>query len=109
VVGNAGPSTAPSISVTDPTPVGLTVVSVSGACSSLPCTIASIASGGSASINVTYSVPSNATGVINNTASISSGGDPNPANNSSTVTTTIFQKADMSVTKTGPSTATVGS
>ncbi len=37
-VGNTGPSTATSITLTDPTPPGLTLVSVSGACTTLPCT-----------------------------------------------------------------------
>ena len=39
VVANAGPSTATNIQVTD-TPTNLTITNVSGACTALPCTIA---------------------------------------------------------------------
>src|ERR1019366_3341914 len=56
VVANAGPSTATSIQVTD-TPTNLSITTVSGSgCSALPCTIASLASGASTTINVTATI-----------------------------------------------------
>jgi uncharacterized repeat protein (TIGR01451 family) len=102
---------ATNVQITDPTPAPLTISSVTGACTALPCTIPLITAGSTATITATYNVPSNASGSVTNTATITSSlpGDFNPANDTSTVTTTIVQKADITVTKVGPSSANPGS
>jgi len=108
---NAGPSTAANVQISDATPAGLTFASNSGGCTSAyPCTFASLVSGASVTITSTYSIPPNATGSIANTASAtSSTGDPNGANNSATANTIIGIATDLSVTKSGPSSALPGS
>lgn len=111
-VSNLGPSTATSVVVNDSTPPGLVFVSNSGACASaFPCNIASIASGASASITATYSVPAGyASTTITNTASVSSAAsDSNATNNSSSVTTPVVAQADVAIAKTGPASFTADS
>ncbi len=80
VVANAGPSTATSIQVTD-TPTNLSITTVSGSgCSALPCTIASLASGASTTINVTATIT--AGGAFDNSATATAAEfDPNTTNN----------------------------
>jgi uncharacterized repeat protein (TIGR01451 family) len=110
-VKNFGPSDATSVTVTDPTPVGLTFVSNSGACTTaFPCSLGTLAASSIVTITSTYSVPSNASGTITNTATVSSATpDPTAGNNSSTASAVVGQSADVSVTKTGPATATANS
>lgn len=106
---NNGPTNTTNVVVSDTPPAGFTLVSVSGACTTLPCTIATLNTGQSAAINATYSVPASASGTVTNTASATSSvSDPNTANNTSAVTSTIVQQADLSVTKSGPATAMRG-
>jgi len=80
VVANAGPSTATTVQVTD-SPTNLTITGVSGGgCAALPCTIASLASGASATITVTATI--NAAGAFDNSATVSAvETDPNLGNN----------------------------
>jgi uncharacterized repeat protein (TIGR01451 family) len=109
-VANGGPSTATTVSLTDPVPPGATFVSATQTsgpaflCSggaTITCTIASFASGATASFTFVMSVASPAT--VNNIATISSAAsDPNPTNNSSAVLTTVTPVSDVSVVKTGP-------
>ena len=98
-VTNNGPSAAGQVSVSDTIPAGATFVSAvssQGVCtlagSSLSCGLAGLDAGISASVTLTLNVSS----AITNTASVSAkdaGGaamvDPNPANNSASVTTSI--------------------
>ncbi|MGY3266229.1 Ig-like domain-containing protein [Lysobacter sp. HA35] len=98
VVANAGPATATNVQVTD-TPTNLTITNVSGAgCTALPCTIASLASGASATIDVTaVAVP----GTFDNAASVSANeADPTPGNNSDTTGNggTAMAAMDLAVT-----------
>ena len=81
VVANAGPSTATGVSVADSTPANLTLVSNSGACTTVfPCALGTMTPGHSATITATYTVA--ATAVISNTAPVSSTTtDPTPGNN----------------------------
>jgi uncharacterized repeat protein (TIGR01451 family) len=109
-VANAGPSTATNIQVTD-TPSNLTITNVSGGgCAALPCTIASMVSGGNATITVTATI--NAVGAFDNTATATpSENDPIPANNTDNTGNggTAVASADVSIVKTlltsGPFTA----
>src|SRR5262249_33503746 len=58
-VTNAGPSDAVNVTLTDPTPTGLTFVSASGACSAgFPCSLGTIvASAAPVTISATFAVP----------------------------------------------------
>jgi uncharacterized repeat protein (TIGR01451 family) len=119
-VTNNGPSAASAVSLSDTLPAGETFVSItqtSGptfACSggaTVTCTIATLASGASATFNlvanVNGSVPNGST--LSNTATVtSSTPDPTPGNNSSTGTTTVQATADLVLAKTGPTTVVPG-
>ena len=107
VVSNAGPSDAEAVSLADTIPGVLTGVqfSTNGGTTYTPWvspySIGTLASGASATILIRGTVSSSATGNIVNTAVVSSTTlDPNPANNTSTVTTPIVVSADVSIIKT---------
>lgn len=80
VVSNAGPSTATNVLVTD-TPTNLEIETVTGACSTLPCTIDSIAAGDSVTIGLSARII--AAGAFSNSAAVESPDvtDPNPDDN----------------------------
>ncbi len=86
-VSNLGPSTATGVVVNDSPSAGLVFQSNSGACTTLfPCSIASLASGGSVTIQSVFNVAATAN-VVTNTADVTSSvADPNSFNNSSSVT-----------------------
>ncbi|HSY49073.1 MAG TPA: hypothetical protein VLC46_09690 [Thermoanaerobaculia bacterium] len=109
-VSNFGPAGATGVVVADPTPAGLTVVSISGGgCTSFPCTIGALAVGPPVTITAIYNVPANYTGTsVTNTATVSSASDPNSSNNTASATSTISAQADLSISKTGPPSVTVG-
>jgi len=109
-VTNNGPLGAANVFVTDPTPSGLSFVSNSGACTTpFPCALNTLASGQTATITTTFSVPAGYSGSsIVNTASVSSStNDGNGANNSSTATTPLAAggSVDLLVVKSGFPTA----
>jgi uncharacterized repeat protein (TIGR01451 family) len=111
--GNAGPSTATSLSLTDPLPAGTTFSSITaagwscttpsvGANGTVNCTMTSLAPAGSGTITLVLNVTAATTGTLTNTATISGATpDPNNANNSSTNSTTVTTNADLGVTITG--------
>ena len=101
---NNGPSTATGVVITDTLPAGITFISVSSGCSetggAVTCTMGSLASGGSMQYRVVVAVPAALTGTLTNQAGINGNEtDPNPANNTAVVTTTIRPAADLSITK----------
>lgn len=106
---NNGPSTATGVTVNDPTPAGTTPGPVTSTfCSSFPCNIGNLLPGAGATINATFTISPAQTAPVNNTATVtSSSADGNLGNNSSTVTTTVVPKADLSIVKTGPATLPV--
>ena len=81
IVGtNNGPDAATGVVITD-VPSNLTIQSVSGACTALPCTLGNLAVGSTVSITVVARI--NAVGNFTNTATITGAQpDPVPANNS---------------------------
>jgi uncharacterized repeat protein (TIGR01451 family) len=104
VVSNAGPSAATGIVVSD-MPSNLTISGVSGACTALPCTIASLAPGVPASINVTGTVQ--AAGAFTNTAAVTTATfDPDLANNSDTAAGTAVAGPSWTLDKTTSSAPT---
>ncbi|MGY0505907.1 DUF5979 domain-containing protein, partial [Luteimonas sp. e5] len=81
-VSNAGPSPATNVEVTD-TPTNLSNLVFTGACTAMPCTIASIASGATETIAVTGTIT--ADGAFSNSATATpSETDPDPGNNTGT-------------------------
>ncbi len=122
-VTNGGPSDASNVTLTDALPANTTFVSATqdsgptfncttpapGATGTITCTIDPLAVGGLAAFTFVLNVAPSATGSVENTATVSSSAaDPTPANNSATETTPLAPDADLSVTKTGPVTATAG-
>src|SRR4029079_5133313 len=113
---NNGPAAATSVSLTDTFPGGFnrgTVTPSQGTCTGTPsftCSLGSIASGGSATVTVNYTVPSSTTADQTNTASVSSAvADPVSGNNSASDTNSINTSADLSITKTdGVTSVTAG-
>ncbi|HLY27384.1 MAG TPA: choice-of-anchor Q domain-containing protein, partial [Aggregatilineales bacterium] len=124
-ISNNGPDTAQSVSLTDTLPANTTFVSEAqsagptfactnpavGATGTITCTANTLANGASASFSVVLNVNSatpDATTLTNSASVISSTGDPNTANNTATSSGTVVAKADLQVTKTGPSSAYPG-
>jgi uncharacterized repeat protein (TIGR01451 family) len=94
-VSNAGPNTATGVKVTDPLPAGVTFVSVTpsqGVCgfvAGVICHLGSLAPGGAVA-SVTIVVTPQKPGKLTNSASVSSPvSDPNSANNSIAIDTTV--------------------
>ncbi len=112
VASNPGPSDAPGSTVTDTFPAGLTCTWTCVGAGGGTCTAsgsgnigdtANLPSGASVTYTATCAVSGSAVGVLSNTATVATGagaGDPDPANNSATDTTTVLSPADVSGTKT---------
>lgn len=124
---NVGSSTSAAVTVTDTLPGGVTASSGSGSGwtwtvsgQTVTATTAAIASGASSSFTLPVTVTTAAplgTNSVTNYAAVSGGGDtraaPTPGascatDNCARVSTTVYLSADLSVTKTGPSTAVAG-
>ena len=105
-VNNAGPASAPSVSLSDALPAGVTFVSATstqGSCvrvgSTVTCAIGTMTSG--ANVTIEIKVDTGAPGSITNEATVlSTATDPNTNNNSATATTTVRPIADLGLTKT---------
>lgn len=106
-VTNAGPSTASSVQVTDPIPVGTTFVSATpsaGSCGFaggiVTCDLGTVANGGAESVVVVVTPQPGSEGTILNVATVSSAvPDPDSVNNTASESTTINPSAGLSVTK----------
>lgn len=92
-VTNNGPATATGISISDTLPANTTFVSADAGCvevaSVVTCSVASLANGASATFNVTVTAGSAGSSIVNTATVTGDQSDPNPADNSSTVTTTL--------------------
>jgi uncharacterized repeat protein (TIGR01451 family) len=96
---------AVAVTVTDPTPPGLTFVSNAGACTTAsPCALGTLAAGAVSTITTTYAIPAEyvTPDPIVNTATVASATpDPAAANNSSTAMTGIGASVtDLRIAKT---------
>lgn len=99
VVSNTGPDTANGVIVTDALPPGGVIMTNLGA----------IAVGGSASFMINVTVDSSATGVLTNTATVTSSAiDTNPVNDMAIELTTVNTEADLVITKSCPATVPAG-
>ncbi len=121
VVQNTGAQDAANVSISDLLPASETFVSqtqtagpaftLSNVGGNVNDTISTLIGGGSATITVTAKVNSNvASGatVTNAATAATTLGDPTPADNTSSASTTISTSADISVLKTGPANITAG-
>lgn len=119
---NDGTGAAQNVTLTDPTPLNMTFVSLAQASGptftidtsgpSPTATIATFAAGATATFTYIARVNSNAlagTAVNNSPRATSNPPDTVDLDNRTVVITTINAQADVSVTKTGPANATVGS
>jgi uncharacterized repeat protein (TIGR01451 family) len=121
-VVNNGPTAASSVTITDTLPANTTFVSAGStsgpaatcgeSAGTVTCTIASFPNAATATLSFVFHVAPSATNgtQISNTANVSATtNDPNGGNNSSTTTATVAPTADLAITKSGPSTVTIGS
>ena len=104
-VTNAGPSVATAVTLSDPTPTGLTFVSNAGDCTTaFPCALGTVPPGVTRTIAATFAIPSGYTtpSPIANTATVSSlTPDAATGNNSATTTTPVAAPVtDLQITKT---------
>ena len=101
---NAGPGAANAVSLTDATPPGLTLVSVTGGCTTLPCSLGTLADDETRTVSVIYSIPVNYSlgNTIVNTATVTTTSeDTFPDNNSASASTAIGAPvADLMITNT---------
>ena len=112
-VQNNGPSAATAVSLFDAVPPGLTLVSVTGACSALPCSLGSMANDDTRTVSVTYAIPVNYSGadpIVNRASVTTAAEDIFPNNNSASVSTALRASvADLAITNTnGVSSVVVG-
>lgn len=113
-VGNAGPSTATNVVVTDTLPAGVTLVSMPSFCgqsgSTVTCTFTSLPpSLTTTTIALEVSAPSTPATLTNTATVAATETDPNTANNSATVTTTVIvPSADVSLSLSAPATLDQG-
>jgi uncharacterized repeat protein (TIGR01451 family) len=125
-VGNNGPNSASSVTLSDALPAGVTFVSytqpvgpaftcstpASGANGTINCSIATLASGAGAEFDIAVHLDAglaSGTVVTNTAAATTSSSDTNPNNDSAMASTTISAESDMFVFKNAPATATTGS
>lgn len=116
---NNGPNAATDVVTTDRLPTGVTFESANppagttcGAVGQVvTCTTPTLANGAAAAIPISVTVtPGSAAGTLTNTVTVSSStADDVPENNSAVATTQVTRVADLSLEKSGPSTATAGS
>jgi uncharacterized repeat protein (TIGR01451 family) len=113
-VFNNGPSTATGVTVSDPLPADVNLVSAvasQGSCSgtgTVVCNLGTLTNQGEAAVTIV--VQTTIEGVLSNTASVvGSPLDPDPTNNSSTETTIVGPAADLAIAMVGtPNPVTVG-
>ena len=103
-VSNAGPDAASTVSLVDTLPASVTFASLTapagwacatpavGSTGTITCTIAALASGGTAGpFSISGVVSATATGTLTNTATVATASaDPNPGNNSAQASTTVI-------------------
>jgi uncharacterized repeat protein (TIGR01451 family) len=102
-VTNAGPSDATGVTLTDPTPPGLTFVSNAGDCTTaFPCNLGTVPAGATRTITATFGIPSGYTtpNPIANTATVSSPTPPTISTSATTNTPVATPLTDLHITKT---------
>jgi uncharacterized repeat protein (TIGR01451 family) len=112
IATNNGPNNVSTVTLTDVLPAGVTFVgatsttgTISQSGSTITVAIPTLNSGNSVTVRLTIVSPSTipSGGSITNTATVtagSGGADPNPGNNSASLSTTVVQGVDLSVEQT---------
>ena len=111
-VQNAGPSSAQSVTVSDPINPGFSVVDAQptqGSCDlTVSCSLGTLTAGSTVTVTITATVVARDTTLQNNASVSSSTPDPNPSNNSDSAGVTVVGTADLSIDKTGEVNPTQG-
>ena len=105
VVSNGGPSVARNVTMTDDVIDALTGLTATAPCTIatgnvVTCDLGDLAPGASRTITITGGLPAGFTGVVDNTATVTSPTDLTPGNNTSTTNGTAVPRADVSISKT---------
>jgi uncharacterized repeat protein (TIGR01451 family) len=116
-VTNAGPSTAESVVISDPLPAGATFVAASvpgGSCSfaagTVTCSVPAMLVGQVARVTVDAALSTTLVGALTNTATVTAATpDPDSANNSAGVTSTVQTSADLHLGKSSDTSMVAGS
>jgi len=94
---NLGPQQATGVTLTDTLPVGVSLVNVttsSGNCSVAAgiviCSLGSLASGASATVTIRVTTPVSPGSIVNTAGIVAQQTDPDPANNSASLTTAVL-------------------
>ena len=109
---NNGPSSATNVVITDTLPAGLTFTGSNAGCTAagqiVTCVIGTVANQATPVVTITAST-SGANRTITNVATVTSDNDPNSANNTASAISGTAQVADLTMSKTGSTTAVPGS
>lgn len=118
-VTNSGPSDAASVAITDPVPAGAVFVSATstiGTCGSgsgsVTCSVGTLGAGQTATATIVVRLGTGfiASTIINTASAASTTADPQPANNTASVSQGVVATSDVSITKVAaPTTTTAGS
>ncbi|NYE35991.1 putative repeat protein (TIGR01451 family) [Nocardioides cavernae] len=105
VVGNAGPSVARDVVVTDDLLDQLTGVTATAPCqvgagNLVTCDLGDLAPGGTRTLTLSGTLPAGYTGAVDNTATVDSPTDTTPGNNEASTDGDADPQADVSITKT---------
>ena len=100
VVTNVGPSNATNVVVTDTLPLNVALNAAANGCNPagnlVVCTVGAMPSGSTRTLTVTVTPGALAAGVLINTAQVRGGEtDPNLANNTTSIATTVNSQADL--------------
>ncbi|GAA5155440.1 DUF11 domain-containing protein [Nocardioides marinquilinus] len=114
---NAGPSNATGATITDTVPDSVVIGTLPAGCTRngqvVTCTRAALNTGDTWTVVLPGTVaPGTASGaIVANTATVAAAGpvDPSPADNTATTRTPVVTRADLQVTKTGPTSVVAGS
>ena len=112
-----GPSSATGATLSYTLPAGFSYSSASGtnwtcsqSASVVSCALAgTLAPATSSTLAITVGTPASGTGLVSSTFTAAIAGDPNTANNSSTVSSSYLVQADLSLVASGPANLTAGS
>jgi large repetitive protein len=110
-VSNAGPADAQAVAISDTPSAGLSVVSATGACTALPCTLPTLAANASATVTVSARLAATTTPgatLTNRATAVSATPDLSPDNNTGETSLVVAPIADLVTTITGPTQFTVG-